>query len=50
VLFVSSTNGAGVGTVSVVVQFGPCSPMNEVFPKRTLFSTVKFLAEVIAIA
>ena len=38
---------AGVG--SAAPQFGPREPMNEVFPKSTLFSTVKFTAEVIAI-
>ena len=44
------TNGAGVGMASVAVQFGPRAPMNEVFPMRTLFSTVKFVAELMAIA
>jgi hypothetical protein len=33
----SMINGAGFGTESVVVQLGPRAPINDVFPKRTLF-------------
>ena len=45
----SMTNGAGVGVTSVVLQFGPRDPMKDVFPTRVLFSTVKLVADVIAI-
>lgn len=41
-------NGAGCGIVSVVLQFGPRAPMKDVLPTSTLFSTVKFTADVIA--
>lgn len=52
-LFWSRTNAAGFGTVatsSPLVQLGPTAPRNDVFPKRTLFSTVKLEAELMAIA
>lgn len=48
VLFQSMTNGAGTGVVSVVLQLGPRAPMKDVLPTSTLFSTVKLMAEVIA--
>ena len=45
----STMNGAAAGVLSVVLQFGPRAPMKDVLPMRTLFSTVKLLADVIAI-
>lgn len=50
VVLVSRTKGAGVGTVSVSLQFGPRAPMKDVLPNKELFCTVKFCAEVSAIA
>ena len=46
----SMINGAGFGVESLSVQLGPRAPMKEVFPKRTLSCTVKFVAELMAIA
>lgn len=43
------TKGAGEGVTSVWLQLGPLEPINEVFPKRTLLSTVKLRAEDMAI-
>jgi hypothetical protein len=43
------TKGAEDGTASFWVQLGPCEPMNDVLPTSTLFSTVKFDAELTAI-
>lgn len=42
------TKGAGEGVVSSVVQLGPREPMKVVLPMRSLFSMVKFLADVMA--
>jgi hypothetical protein len=50
VLFASKTNAAGTGIASVVVQFGPFAPMNDVFPKSVLPCMVKPAAEPTAIA
>lgn len=36
--------------VSKLVQLGPRDPMKLVFPNNTLFSMVKFRAEVMAMA
>lgn len=44
----SWTNGAGVGVMSVVLQFGPFEPMKDVFPTRIFPCTVKFVAEEMA--
>lgn len=44
----STMKEAADGVVSVVVQLGPRAPMKDVFPKRTLFSTVKLNADDIA--
>ncbi len=41
----SITKRAGEGVVSVSVQLGPRAPMKDVLPTSTLFSTVKLLAE-----
>lgn len=47
-LFSSSTNGAGLGVVSVVLQLGPREPMNDVLPTSVFPETVKFTADEIA--
>lgn len=49
-VFGSSTNGVGVGVTSVELQFGPREPMKVVLPNSELPSTVKFVADEIAIA
>lgn len=50
VVFVSRIKGAGVGTISVSLQFGPRAPIKDVLPDNELSWTVKFWAEVRAIA
>jgi hypothetical protein len=50
VLLISRTNAEGEGVGSPVEQFGPRAPINEVFPTRILFSTVKLVADDIAMA
>ena len=47
-MLLSITNGWEVGVVSVALQFGPRDPMNDVFPTRVLFKTVKSDADDIA--
>ena len=49
VVLVSIMNLPGLGTVSVVEQFGPRAPINDVLPKKLFLCTVKLTAEVIAI-
>lgn len=48
-VFWSSTKGAGLGVVSVVLQLGPREPMNDVLPTSVFPVTVKFTADEIAI-
>ena len=48
VVLASIMNLAGLGTVSVLEQFGPRAPMNDVLPKKLFLCTVKLTAEVMA--